>query len=250
MKRILSIIGVAVALTACGGGGDDAPATSTPAPPPAATTAEGFWSGTASTGTAVALAVLENGETWGVYSSGGFIVGALYGQTTSTGSALSGAGNDFNIPSGTVSAGSYTGTFAAKSSVSVNTSAGGSFKGTYNTGYDATPSLATLAGAYTGTGVSGNSPVQNVSVNIAPTGAFTVPASLGCSATGIASTRPSGKNIFNVNVTFTGTNCALGNGATASGIAYYDTVARQLLVMALNRAKTDGFIYLGSKLPS
>jgi hypothetical protein len=241
MKRILSIIGAAVVLTACGGGGDDAPA------PTVTTAAEGFWSGTASTGTDVALAILENGETWGVYLSGNTIVGALYGQTSSAGSSLNGTGSDFNIPSRTVTPGSYSGTFTAKSTISVTTSNGGSFTGTYDPVYDATPSLASLAGTFSGTGVSATTAPQTASVTITPTGVITVPASLGCSASGTASPRPSGKNIFNINVTFSGTGCALGNGGMASGIAYYDTVSGSVLVMALNSGKTDGFIYVGSK---
>ena len=59
--------------------------------------------------------------------------------------------------------------------------------------------------------------------------------------------RPSGKNIFNVSVTFTGTNCALGNGTVTTGVGYYDMDTKRLLVLALNAAKTDGFIYIGSK---
>jgi len=40
----------------------------------------------------------------------------------------------------------------------------------------------------------------------------------------------------------------LGNGAVTTGVGYYDVVNKQLLVMALNAAKTDGFIYLANKL--
>ena len=246
MKKSLSMIGLTVALTACGGGGDDAPAAPNPPPAPV-TTAEGFWTGTASTGNDVSLAILENGETWGVYSRGSVIVGALYGQTTTSGGTLIGSGQDFNIPSRTVVPGTYAGSFVAKTSVSVRTSAGGSFTGIYDTDYDAAPSLSALAGTFSGTGVSGGSPVQNAPVTISSNGAISVPSSLGCSASGTAVPRPSGKNIFNVTVTFNGSNCALGNGTTTAGIAYYDVPTRQLLVMALNSGKTDGFIYIGAK---
>ena len=88
----------------------------------------------------MALAVLETGETWGVYTSGGSIVGALYGNTTS-----------------------------------------------------------------------------------------------------------SGKNIFDVALTFTGSTCGLGNGASTKGIAYYDATTRRVIAMAMNTAKSDGFIYVGQK---
>ncbi len=244
MKQFTAI-GLTVLLAACGGGGDSA---SPPATPPAVT-AEGFWEGPASTGVSVALAVLETGETWGVYTatSNGSIVGALYGNTTSSGTTLSGSGKDFNIPSRTVGSGTYSGTFVAKSSINVATSTGNTFSGTYKTAYDQPASLAAVAGTFSGVGVSGTSPVQTVSVTISPSGSITVPGTLGCSAAGTGAPRPSGKNIFDVTVTFTGSTCALGNGASTTGIAYYDATTRRVVVMAMNAAKSDGFIYVGQK---
>ena len=242
MKQLPAIC-LTVLLAACGGGGDSAPSI----PPAPTATAEGFWEGPASTGVSVALAVLETGETWGVYTSSGSIVGALYGSTTSSGTTLSGSGKDFNIPSRTVGSGTYSGTFAAKSSINVTTSTGSTLSGTYKTAYDQPASLAALAGTFSGVGVSGASPVQTVSVTIASSGTITVPASLGCSAAGTATPRPSGKNIFDVAMTFTGSNCALGNGASTTGIAYYEAATGRVLVMAMNAAKSDGFIYVGQK---
>jgi hypothetical protein len=195
----------------------------------------------------VNLAILETGETWGIYTSGTSIVGALYGNTTSSGASLTGSGSDFNIPSRIVSSASYSGSYSPKTTIRVNTSGGVSFAGTYETDYDTPASLAAVAGTFSGQGVSGNSAVQAVSVTISPTGAVTVPASLGCSAAGSAVPRLSGKNILNVSITFSGSTCALGSGTTASGVAYYDAATRQLLVLALNSAKTDGFIYVGGK---
>lgn len=239
MKKFAALA-LASILAACGGGGSEG--TSTPA-----ATAEGFWEGSASTGVSVAVAVLENGETWGFYTSSGSIVGALYGNTSSSGTTLSGSGIDFNIPSRTVTAGTYSGTFAAKSSINVTTSTGVTFSGTYNPVYDQPASLAALAGSFSGQGVSGTSPVQTVSVTISSSGAISVPASLGCAATGTAAPRPSGKNIFDVTVTFMGSTCALGDGASATGVAYYDATTRRVLVMGMNAAKSDGFIYVGQK---
>lgn len=244
MKKIAAI-GLTAVLTACGGGGDSAPiAAPTPVP---AVTAEGFWEGSASTGATVALAVLENGETWGVYTTAGSIVGALYGNTSSSGTTLSGSGKDFNIPSRTVASGTFAGTFAAKSSINVTSSSGSTFSGAYKTAYDQPTTLTALAGTFSGTGVSGGSPVQSISVTVSSSGAITVPSSLGCSATGTAAMRPSGKNILDVTVTFKGSTCALGDGVSTTGIAYYDATSRRMLVMAMNSAKSDGFIYVGQK---
>lgn len=244
MKKFAAI-GLTAVLAACGGGGDSAPIAAAVAVP--AVTAEGFWEGSASTGASVALAVLENGETWGVYTSGSSIVGALYGNTASSGTTLSGSGKDFNIPSRTVTPGTYTGTFAAKSSINVTTSSGSTFSGAYNVAYDQPTSLAAVAGTFLGAGVSGSSSVQPISVTISSSGAITVPSSQGCSAAGTATLRPSGKNVLDVTVTFTGSTCALGNGASTTGIAYYNATTGRMLVIAMNAAKSDGFIYVGQK---
>ena len=243
MKQF-AVIGLTVLLAACGGGGGGS--AQLPAPAPIAT-AEGFWEGTSSTGTSVALAVLENGETWGVYTLSGSIIGALYGNTVSSGTTLSGTGIDFNIPSRSVRPGSYTGTFVEKSSIRVATSSGSTFSGAYGTSYDQPASMATLAGTFSGQGVSGTSLAQAVSVTISSSGAITVPGSLGCSATGSAKPRTSGRNIFDVTIAFTGNTCALGNGASATGIVYYNATTRRVVVMAMNATKSDGFIYVGQK---
>lgn len=248
MKRLAAVGVFSAILYGCGGGGGDEPATSvTSPPPPAEASVEGFWSGTSSTGYDVSLAVLENGETWGVYSYGGSIYGALYGHTTVSGSTLSGAGTDFNIPDRSVTSGSYTGTFAEKSTIEVSTSAGAGFTGVYEPAYDQPASLQAVAGTFSGTGVSGDSPVQAVSVTVTDTGQVSVPSSLGCSASGTIAPRSTGKNVFNVTVTFFGSTCALGNGATTQGIAYFDAASGQILVMAMNSSKSDGFIYIGAK---
>lgn len=245
--RNIAIVGLAALLTACGGG--DSGSTPSSAPAPVITpSAEGFWEGPASTGVSVALAVLETGETWGVYTStNGTIVGALFGNTASNSSTLTGSGQDFNIPARSVSSSNYSGTFTAKNTINVTTSSGGTFSGTYKPAYDSPVSLTTVSGAFAGTGVSGNSSVQQIGITISPSGVISVPGTQGCSASGSAAPRASGKNILNVTVKFTGANCALGDGTSTTGIAYYDTVAQRLLVLALNASKSDGFIYIGQK---
>lgn len=251
MKKLLMVC-LALVLTACGGGGGggNVPAqvpAAIPTPLPVAASAAGFWEGTASNGVSVALAILEDGQTWGVYSSNNAIAGALYGTTTSSGTTLTGSGKDFNIPARTVDAATYTGTFVANSRISVTTSNGGSLTAFYAVAYDQPASLASLAGSYVGTGVTGSTLAQSTPVTISNTGAISVPASGGCGATGTAKPRASGKNIFDISVTFNGNSCALGNGVVTTGVAYFNAATRQLIVLALNSAKSDGFIYSGQK---
>ncbi len=227
----------AAVLSACGGGGDDAATT---------VAAEGFWTATTSDGLEVSLAILENGETWGVYADSS-VAGVLYGNASTSGSSVSGTGKTFDIVDRTVSSGTFSGTFAPKSSLSVTTSDGTRINASYEADYDQPALLSNIAGSYSGIGLSGFSNVQSIPITIAEDGSVSTPVDPQCTATGAVTPRPSGKNVFNVTVTFNGTNCALGDGTTTTGVAYYDTVDRVLLVLALNAAKTDGFIYEGTK---
>ena len=60
-------------LAACGGGGGSGTAAAVNVDP------QGYWTGTSAAGYSVNTAVLDNGEVWGIYSSGSTIYGALYG---------------------------------------------------------------------------------------------------------------------------------------------------------------------------
>ena len=229
---------VSIVLTGCGGGGGDGATTNA--------SAEGFWSGPASTGFTVNLVILETGETWGIYSTGNTIYGALYGQTTTSGNVVSGTGTDFDLVNRTSTASSFSGSVSPKSSLSVRTASGTTFSGTYSATYDTAASLALLAGTFTGTAVTANTAPTTVQVTVSASGAITLPATNGCSATGTATPRPTGKNVFNISVTYSGT-CALGNGTTTNGVGYYEASSKRLFGLALNTSKSDGFIFAGVK---
>lgn len=237
--KMIAALSMAASLVACGGGGDSGP-------PAASVTssAEGFWTGTSSNGKQVAAVILENGETWGVYSSGGVLAGAIYGNINSSDNTISGSGLDFY--NGTSHAGTLSGNVAPKSSINLTSSSGVSFSGTYSNAYEQAASLTNLAGTYSGYGLSARTSAQYIPVTIASNGTISA-GDANCAATGTASPRASGKNVFDIQVNFTGNYCALGNGAVVNGIAYYDASSRSMIAMGLNGNKTDGFIYLGSK---
>ena len=242
MKRLTALV-AAMVLSACGGGGNDG----TTAP---TASAEGIWKGTTANGSQVNLVILENGETWGLYGSSTSLVGALYGNTSSSGTSLSGSGTGFNLVTRTIGSGTYSGSFSTKGSINISVSDGTKFTGTYSPAYDQAASVATVAGTYTGwvgTGsVAGQTTTVTVDVNGNVSSSF-VYGSLICNTSGKATPRPSGKNIFNIQLTFTGNYCALGNGTTVNGVATYDSASRQLVAMGLNSAKSDGLIFLGTR---
>ena len=232
----ISLAGVLLSMASCGGSSSSSPAT-----------AEGFWTGTSTTGTTVSVAVLEDGEVWGVYSTTNTIIGAIVGTSAVNGNSISGTGTDFDIPTRTSTPGTFSGTFSTQSSLNVTTSKGVTFTAAYDPTYGTPASLAAAAGTFVGGGVSETTSNQVVTVTLNSSGFVSATAGNGCTASGLATPRPSGKNVLNVTMTFSGITCGLGNGTVTTGIAYYDVNIRNILVLALNPGKTDGFIYLGSK---
>lgn len=242
VARQVLAVACATLLASCGGG-------ETADFDPVLDTAEGIWMGTSSTGFNVSVVILEDRTTWGVYTTGpnGPIVGAIHSETLSSNGRLGGQGREFNIPNRTVADFSYLGTYAPRSSISAETSNRVQISGTYKSSYLEPASLDEIAGTYTGSAVTGTSPVQSISATISTTGVVTVAPSLGCSATGSVKPRPSRRNVFDIALTFVGASCALGNGATAGGIAHYDRETRRAIVMGLNAANSDGFIAVAVK---
>lgn len=240
IKGTLAASAVAI-LAACGVGNDSSQQF--------AGNAEGFWRGTSSTGYEVSLAILENGETWGIYTNGTAIYGALYGRSTGTGTIFSASGSDFNLLNWSVTSGSYSGTVMARSTIQAVSNRGTSVSLAYDRSYDNAASLAAVAGNYTVSGVSASGSASSVPMSINSGGLVTVTGMTGCSASGAVVPRASGKNIYNIAMTFTGSNCALGNGGTASGILVLDqsVTPNIALSLALTPNKQDGFIAVGSK---
>ena len=109
---------MALALAAgCGGGDDDDGYV--PPPTPKVTGAEGFWAGKASTGYDVALAILDNGDTWGVYARDGVIHGAVHGTTLSADGRLRGSGAQFDLAGNTVASRAYEGIYATQKDIQI-----------------------------------------------------------------------------------------------------------------------------------
>lgn len=246
MKR-LTALAAALVLSACGGGGGDE---ATTAPTTTTASAEGFWVGTTAKGTTVNLAILENGETWGLYGNPSSLTGAVYGITSTNGTSLSGSGYGFDFVTRTSGSGTYTGNVTTKGSISMNVSDGTMLTGTYDASYEQPASVASVAGTYTGWAVTGSIAPQATTVVIDVNGNISsnfVSGNLSCATSGTATPRASGKNIFNLQLTFTGNYCALGNGTVVTGVATYDSVNRQLIAMSLNSAKSDGLIYVGTR---
>ena len=87
---------------------------------------------------------------------------------------------------------------------------------------------------------------QTVSVTLDSVGTVSGSFTDGCTFAGSFSPRTKG-NAFNVTVTFGGGACSNGTD-TVNGVAFYDAATQRLYSAALNRARTNGFIFIGMKL--
>jgi hypothetical protein len=263
IKLLAPTVAVSALLLACGGGsGDenaysrtvdskwvqtgDVPAGGGGAPAQQVNTAEGFWTGPVSSGFNLNLAVLENGEAWGVYASGNTIFGALQGSVKGEGTALTGNGTDYYFPTDSATVATVAGTVNQKTSIEARSSTGVTMSLKYSAAYDQPASLATLAGQYAISGRTFDGGFAANRLTIDSSGTFVL-VDGQCTATGNLAPRNSGKNVFNLNVGFAG-DCLI-TGPVA-GVAYLETASTpmSLVALALKTDKSDGMIVVGTRI--
>lgn len=239
------------ALTACGGGGSGGSST------PATVTnsvLQGVWSGTSSSGASLSIVSLENGDTYsmfGTVSSGVLsVVGFDEGNLTVSGSTVSGTLTEY-LNNGTSYSGALNGTVSTNTSISGTTTWSGG-----TTTFSATPTSSTnyvyntpavisdVVGSWTGSMLNGTAATITVASNGAVTG-----SNSGCTFTGTVTPRASGKNVFDVSITFGAAPCALP-GQTATGIALdylLSTGFKQLLVAVQSSNKAAGTMFFAQR---
>jgi len=225
-------------LTGCGGGGDGSNVTNTDP--------QGLWTGVASTGYTVNTAVLETGETWGIYSSGSTIYGALYGSAVVNGASISINGTDFNFETNRSTSGNLTGTVQAKSSMSLSGN-GVTVPLTYQSSYDTPATAANAKGTWSFVGRSGAYTLIPGAITIDSTGRFVLNQT-NCITNGSIVPRSGGKNVYNITLSSVGSGCAVGQ-STLTGVTHIDTsvTPNKLLGLALTPNKSDGLIVIGTK---
>ena len=252
MFKLVNFVAAATAvasLAACGGGGGGSSA-----PVPNAVV-EGVWSGTSSSGYTLNTLVLENNA---AYSMFGTIVGTTFavvgfdqGAFAVSGNSISGTVREY-LYNGVTATGTVSGTATTGTSINGSTLYNGTTttfsltpiaSSTYN--YSTPAAISDVSGSWTGTMLNGTAATVAISVGGAVTG-----TNGGCSFTGTALPRASGKNVFDVNITFGASPCALP-GQTATGIAIdyaiTGTALKQLLVAVQDSTKANGTMFIAQR---
>ncbi|RQP21997.1 hypothetical protein [Piscinibacter terrae] len=236
MSRIFSLVPVILLsglLASCGGGGSDAGFTPT--------AAAGLYEVSGGSGPAQEVQVLDSGRFYVIYGMNSTTpvpaAGVMVADASTSGLTLSaGSLHDFNFGTHAVTAGTASGSYVAKTSIAGTASLTGgattSFGGSYNTNYDQSASLSSLAGNYAGEAaeLSGTN-VAAITINSA--GLIAGTSNGGCTYAGLASPHSSG-NVFDITLNFQ-TNCA-ENGNTLRGHAF---VSRNVLYLVVVNGDTS-----------
>jgi hypothetical protein len=233
---------------ACGRGYDDSSFSSMPQP--TARSTEGLWTGATPTRRTVSGLVLEDGSYWVFYTAIGHphvLAGLVQGTGTShSGSFGSSNTRDFNLEGAGILAASMSGTYVQKNSfngtISYLNGDTGSFTSTYEAGYELAPNMNLVVGNYSGLRADN----QTVSVTLGSAGTVSGSFTDGCTFEGSFSPRAKG-NVFNVTIRFGGGACSNGTDMV-NGVAFYDAATQRLYSAALNSGRTNGFIFVGTKL--
>ncbi|MGE3152152.1 MAG: DUF5050 domain-containing protein [Nitrospiraceae bacterium] len=255
-KRMASVpvvlVNALLYIAGCSSGGDQG----TSSPPASTVTAEGLWIGNTTTARTVRGIVLDNGSFWVLYSApnnSSIIAGGVQGSSTSSNGVFSSAdARDFNLEGAGINNATIAGNYVARQSLSGTISYPSlnqtvAFSGVYDAAYDLTPSLATIAGSYSGTAAVVGSIGEATTVTISQAGGISGLGSSGCTFTGTVTPRAKG-NVYDLSVTFGGGVCSNGN-STVTGIGYFDAGSNQLYSATVNSTRTNGFIYVGTKNP-
>lgn len=228
-------------LIACGGGGGGSGGGTN-------ADLQGFWTGPSSSGYTISAVILDTGETWGIYSSGSTVYGALYGTSTTSGNTATISGTDFNFITNSGARGTMTGPITAKSSMSL-TSSGGTVTAslTYSSSYETAATASGVTGTWSYIGRSRGYTLIPANITIDATGNFTL-SQTTCATSGSIVPRPGGKNVYNITLTTSGGGCAAGQ-STLTGVTYLDTTVtpNKFFALALTSGKDDGLIVIGTK---
>ncbi|HEY4653775.1 MAG TPA: hypothetical protein VIH22_04650 [Cyclobacteriaceae bacterium] len=238
-------------LNGCGGGGNSSPAASNTIP-------QRLYLGS-STYSPFSLAdvlILENGSYYALYgqqfNAGLIVAGFFEGTGSGSNGVFSSTNPAEHISLYAYSNGSFGGSYVPETSVDIDVQ-GFWGTGTFSTvkpanttyNYASAANINDVAGSWSLSTIDGAGANMIISTN----GTFTATAtSNGCSYSGTISPRPSGKNVFDITLTYGAAPCALPN-LSISGIAVSymlsDGIRREFIMSGTDSSRANGYAASG-----
>ncbi|CAD6558716.1 hypothetical protein LMG28727_06693 [Paraburkholderia kirstenboschensis] len=241
-------------LAACGGGGDGKTCTTdlgtltkSCVTNPSPALPEGLWYGSVNSGQSLAAQtiVLESGQYFSIYTQDGSFLWLIEGIMTATGGAFTDPATVGFHSLGAIRAGTLTGNFTNKTTLTATTSlfvspdtTATSFNGNYNVTYD-TP-IALSAVARTWSSGAGVAPISTITFAADGTATGTQSA---CAFTGSFKPRSTGKHLLDGTLNFAGALCSLNNVS----MPVEATVVNGLLTVVGVTSQRDHAFYLSAQ---
>lgn len=243
MKTAALGLCVTAMLAACGGGGSEIPLNSF--------RAAGMWHGTSDTNREVSAVTLADGRYFAVYSGAGgnaTIGGGVQGTSAVVdGQLVSSDLLSFSVELQPPVTGTFTASVDPFTSITgtatVANQPPATFQANFEEDFRNQPSLAAVAGSYTGE-AGFQSGVRPATFNISATGEVTSTIN-GCSITGTVKPRADG-NAYDLSVLFGGDPCALPN-LTFNGIVFLREGGNHLYSVSRNTAARQTIVFTGLK---
>lgn len=244
-----ALLSAAMLLAGCGGGGSGE---STRA---GAGDIEGAYEGSISSGYTHSTVILEDGRYYAIYGQEtdgvSYIVGLIQGDGVANNGSFTSTNLRDYVFDGSVYSGVLSASYREDSGFSGSISDGtntATFTGMplggnpYN--YKSAANLSNITGSWTLTTLQN----ESITMNIQSGGSFTASASGGCSFDGTILPRASGKNVFDVNLTFGPAPCELA-GQSANGIAleYLIEGQRQFIIAGTTTDRISGTVMFGAR---
>ena len=197
----------------------------------------------------VAGVVLDDGSYWVFYAARdnpSVMAGLVQGTGTShSGSFGSSNTRDFNVEGEGIRTATMSGTYVPAKSfrgrIAYFDGKTESFTTTYVAESESAANRSLVVGNYAGVGTDNHT----VTVTVESAGTLSGQSSDGCSFAGTLSPRAKG-NVFHIAVTFGGGTCR-DRTETLTGVAFYDAASHRLYSAAINSARTNSYIFVGTK---
>lgn len=228
------------------------------------TTAEGIWQGTTDTSRTFTSLITDNGFYWMLYSAAGNaskLAGVVIGNSLSGNNSITATtGKDFNFETNSLLPLTWQGSYNPGNRLQGTLAYSGipngivSFSANYNATYGLAPSLAGIAGTYSGSSTSLARGSLNTSLSIQANGQVSGNRADGCTFTGTITPRIRG-NAYSLSLAYTGSNCP-DRSAYSNGTAFLNQGNKQLYSAslmysrALNTILNDGkdvFVFMGNR---
>jgi hypothetical protein len=246
-------------LGGCGGGGDSGSGSASDMPPTIQAVYEGTFSGGTFDGLAHQTFVLDNYQVYAFYGfpiNGLVATGFLQGDgTLSNGSFSSNNLKDFSV-TGTVQSGTLSASYNQGVSLNGSITSGpttSTFTGVplkssqYNFNTAANP--ANISGTWSVKDMNADDVTVTIAANGTLNGTFSTGPSATCSFSGTMTPRASGKNVFDLALTFGSAPCALAT-VQISGVAIEYRLPngkQQFIVAGTDTTRTTGAAFLGTR---